>query len=325
MRFLFYFVVLLPATLVHAQHCRVAGQVFFADAAGHAITLKTDSGDLVNFSYDGATSFLAESGSQRDGSARRVTPEELNDGDLLCVGTSDPLVVTVTSRQAINAEQKKELAAWQADSLYGVVSGLDRKAQRIRLAVSVGGQNTSYVVDVSPNAAYWFFRRNAVNFRDAQTSSWDRIAPGDALYVRGTKGGAGQKFVASVIVSGGFRTFAATIETIEALDEVLHVHLVLSGNKRTFHIGPGELYAIEQAEAPAGGRTSGLHRIDAGDLQPGDTVLILGINDEQNSLRAGAVIVGFSASDILPPDPSQQMRWIFDSAPLGDATSGRKH
>ena len=71
-------------------------------------------------------------------------------------------MVTVTPRQEINAEQKKELAAWQADSLYGVVSGLDRKARRITLAVSIGDKTTSYSVDVSPNAAYWFFPRNTV-------------------------------------------------------------------------------------------------------------------------------------------------------------------
>ncbi len=279
----------------------------------HAITIKTDSGDLVNFNYDNTTSFL-----RSDAGANRVLPEQLNNGDRLCVRTVEPVVVTVTPRHEINAEQKKELAAWQEDSLYGVVSGLDRKARLITLAVSTGDKNTSYSVDVSPNATYWVFPRNAIRLSDAVTGSLDRVAPGDTLYVRGTKTGASQKFVATLIVSGGFRSFAATIETMEILDEQLRVRLIPSGNERTVHVGLGELYAIGRAKGAAAGEVHRLYRIDAADLQPGDTVLILGINEGPDSVRAGALIAGLSPFGVLPPDPSQQMRWIFDNIPLGD-------
>jgi hypothetical protein len=323
MRPLFYCVVFWSSILVHAQHCQIAGQVFFADAVDHTITLKTDSGDLVNFGYDSATSFLAAgSGSHRDADADRVppeqlSPEQLNNGDRLCVGTSEPRVVTVTPRTQIDAEQKKELTAWQADSLYGVVSGLDRNARLITLAVSAGDKTSSYSVGVSPNTAYWVFPRNMTGLSDAVTGSLDGVAPGDTLYIRGVKDGASQKFVASLIISGGFRSFAATIETMETLDERLHVRLVLSGNRRTVNISPGELYAIGQAGGAAAGQTRGLYRISAADLQPGDTVLILGIDEGKDSLRACALIAGFSPFGVLPSDPSQQMRWIFDHLPLG--------
>jgi hypothetical protein len=54
-------------------------------------------------------------------------------------------------------------------------------------------------------------------------------------------------------------------------------------------------------------------------IRLGDTVLILGINERQDSLRDGALIAGLSPFGVLPSDPSQQMRWIFDNIPLGDA------
>src|SRR3984957_2535709 len=120
MKLFFYFAVFWSASLVHAQNCRIAGQVSFIDAVDHTISVKTDSGDLVNFSYDGATSFvIAGSGSAQDTRVNRVPPEGLNNGDRLCVGRSDPLVVSVTPRRKIEAEQRKEIADWQADSLYG--------------------------------------------------------------------------------------------------------------------------------------------------------------------------------------------------------------
>ena len=249
---------------------------------------------------------------------QQLNPEQLNNGDRLCVRTSEPLEVTVTPRTEIDAEQRKELTAWQADSLYGVVSGLDRTARLITLAVSAGDQTSSYSVDVSPNTAYWFFPRNAIGLSDAVTGSLDRVAPGDILYVRGTKDAASQKFAASLIISGGFRSFVATIETMETLDEELHVRMVLSGNRRTVNISPEEFYAIGQAGGAAADQTRKLYRISAADLRAGDTVLILGIEEGKDSLRACALIAGFSPFGVLPSDPSQQMRWIFDHVSLGD-------
>ncbi len=328
MKLLFYVAVFWLTSLVHAQHCRIAGQVFFSDAIDDTISVKTDSGDLVNFNYDDTTSFLiAGSGSQQDARANRVPPEELNNGDRLCVGTSEPLVVTVTPRRKIEAEQRKELADWQADSLYGIVSGVDQKARQITLAVSAGNQTTSYSVDAGPNAAYWIIPRDSIHLSEAITGSLDRVAVGDALYLRGTKSVASQEFVANLLVTGGFRSFAATIESRETLNELMHVRLVLSGSRRIVHIGLGELYAIGQPGGAAAGKARRLYRISAADLQPGDTVLILGVDEGRDSLRACTLIAGFSPFGVLPPDPSQQMRWVFDNVALGDPflTSQRPH
>jgi hypothetical protein len=319
MKLWFYVAVFLPASLVDAQHCRIAGQVFFTDAVDHTISVKTDAGDLVNFSYDDTTSFLiAGSGSQQNTHADRVPPEELNNGDRVCVGTSEPLVVTVTPRREIEAQQRKEVADWQADSLYGVVSGVDQKVRRITLAVSEGNKTTNYSVDVGPNAAYWIIPRDTLQLSDAVTGSLNRVAVGDALYLRGTKSDASREFVANLLVTGGFRSFAATIESMETLNEQMHVRLVFSGNRKTVHIGLGELYAIGQKGGAAASEARSLYRIDAADLRPGDTVLILGVDEGHDSLRACALIAGFSPLGIFPPDPSKQMRWVFDNVPLRD-------
>lgn len=319
MKVLFCVAMFWPTTLVHAQNCQIAGQVFFADVVDHTISVKTDSGDLVNFNYNDVTNFLvAGSGSQQDAPANRIPPEELNNGDRLCVGTSEPLVVNVTPRGKIEARQRKEIADWQADSLYGIVSGLDPKARRITLVVSTGNKTTTYSVDVGANAAYWIIPRDTTHLSEAVTGSLDQVVAGDALYIRGTKTNAGPEFVANLVVSGGFRTFAATIESMETLNELMHVRLVLSGNRRTVHLGLGEFYAVGTVGSDAAaGKTRRLHRIDAADLQPGDTVLILGFDEGRDSLRACALIAGFSPFGVLPRDPTQQMRWVFDSVTLG--------
>jgi cytochrome c peroxidase len=51
-----------------------------------------------------------------------------------------------------------------------------------------------------------------------------------------------------------------------------------------------------------GGDARRLYRIEPADLQPGDTVLILGINGGKDTLRVSALIAGFSPFGVLPPD-----------------------
>jgi hypothetical protein len=320
MKHLFSVAMFCIATLVHAQNCRIAGQVFFADAVDHTVSIKTDAGDLVNFSYDDTTNFLiAGSRSQHDATANRMQPENLNNGDRLCVGMSEPLVVTVTPRRKIEDQQRNEIANWQADSLYGIVSGVDQKARRIELTVSAGNKTTGYSVDVSPTADYWIIPRDSIHLSDAVAGSLDRVAAGDTLYIRGAKGDAGRAFVASLLITGGFRSYAATIESMETLNELMHVRLVLSGNHRTVHTGLGEFYAVGKVERDtAASKAHRLYRMDAADLRPGDTILILGVDQGGDSLRALALIAGFSPFGVLPPDLGQQMRWVFDNVTLGE-------
>ena len=57
---LLLYVLISSTALVHAQDCRIVGQVFYADVLDLAIKIKVDSGDLVNFNYDNTTSFVRE-------------------------------------------------------------------------------------------------------------------------------------------------------------------------------------------------------------------------------------------------------------------------
>ena len=122
-----------------------------------------------------------------------------------------------------------------------------------------------------------------------------------------------------LVVSGGVRSFAATIEPTDPSDDLLHVRLIPSGKMRTVHIAFGEFYAIGRAGGASTGKGRRLYRMSVADLQRGDTVLILGVDQGDGSLHACALIAGFSPFAVLPPDPSQQMRWIFDNAALGDS------
>jgi len=284
MKPLFFLTVLCSVAFAQVPQCRIAGQVFFADVFDHRITVKTDPGDLVSFNYDATTHFV------RAGSA--LQPADLNNGDRLCLGMSQPLVVTVIPRAQIEADQRKELASWQADSLYGVVSEVDRRARRITLEVSIGSKTTRHPIELNPDAAYWLVPADLPCLSDAVPGSLDRISTGDRVYVRGSK--TGDVLEAYLVISGGFRSFAATIDTMEILDDAVRVHLAISGNPRTVHVRSGDLYTINPTSGASSNQTRQLYPIEAADLQPGDTALVFGVEQAQDSVGACALIVGFS-------------------------------
>src|SRR5207245_8595947 len=114
-------------------------------------------------------------------------------------------------------------------------SGLDLRTRTITLDRSVVGKAASYAVNVRPDAVCRRFPNDATRLKDAVAGSLDGIAAGDTVYVRGKKTSA-QHFAATLVVSGGFRSFAATIESMDVFDEELHVHTVLSGTARTVHL-----------------------------------------------------------------------------------------
>jgi hypothetical protein len=64
---------------------------------------------------------------------------------------------------------------------------------------------------------------------------------------------------------------------------------------RTVHIGLGELYAVGHAGGAATGKARHLYRIDVTDLRPGDTVLILGTDEGNDSLSGLGFDRGFLA------------------------------
>jgi len=77
------------ATAASDPSCQVSGQIFGTDIAAHTIMVKSDSGDLVNVSYDDATAFVRElPGSKPLADAPRVASQELAIGDRLCVQLS---------------------------------------------------------------------------------------------------------------------------------------------------------------------------------------------------------------------------------------------
>jgi hypothetical protein len=294
-----------------ASACQTAGQISGWDVLENTFTLKSDSGDYSDFRYDGSTTFTNGEASFR--------PEELNIDDRLCVEAfrADTRKIAsrvrVTSRVEIEARDKRELIRWQSESLFGTVKALDASNHTITVSVSASSDAS---VDVAGSVAFWMVPPSAEDPADTIRGSLDRLVIGDAIYVRGERVPGTPTMRARLIVSGGFRSFAGSLESMEPLKELVTIRDFRTGRSRSIHIFM-QFYTVGKTTA-SGMRDRRLYFATVGDLKKGDSVLVLGRENKQTgSVDAFALITGFSPGGILQPGPGQSSDWIFQAAGFG--------
>ena len=301
-----------------AASCLAAGQVSGWDILDHTLSLKSDSGHYSNFRYDGSTVFTSGEAILRPDQLGIV--EALNIDDRLCVESfrtdSQEMAsrIRVTSRAEIDARDKRELIRWQAESLFGTIKSLDRANHGITVSVSA---SSDVSVDAAGSVTFWILPAAADEPSDTVRGGWESLAPGDAIYVRGERVTGMPTMRARLIVSGGFRSFAGSVESMEPLTSVLQLRDFRSGRTRPVHFDFMSIYVVGKNTVP-GARDRRLYPATVGDMKEGDSVLILGReNDQTGVIDAFLLITGFSPGGVLQSGPGQSADWIFQAIGLG--------
>jgi hypothetical protein len=296
--------------------CRTAGQVFGWDVLGHTLTLKSDSGRYSDFRYDDRTTFTEGDASVRSDELGMI--RSLNIDDRLCVEAfwvESPEVasrVRVTSRTEIDARDKGELVHWQGNSVFGTIRSLDPAHHRI----TVSGLSSEVSVDAAGPVAFWIMPKAARAPAAALRGSWASLATGDNIYVHGDRVPGMRTMRAALIVSGGFRSLAGSVESMEPLESLLRLRDFRSGRSREIHFDFMSIYIVGRTVPGADNRR--LYPANIGDLKRGDSVLILGIENRQTGgVDAFQLITGFSPGGLLQPGAGQSADWIFRAAGFG--------
>jgi hypothetical protein len=306
------------ATTPPVAACQAAGQVAGWDIVGHTLSLKSDSGHYSDFRYDGSTTFTTANATFQPDELGLL--EGLNIDDRLCVeafraGSSETADrVRVTLRSDIDARDRRELIRWQSEALFGTVKALDQANHRITVHVSASSDVT---VDAAGSVAFWKLPTAADDPSETVYGNWESLAPGDAIYVRGERLTGIPTMRARLIVSGGFRSFAGSVESMEPLTSVLQLRDFRSGRTRPVHFDFMPIYVVGKNTAP-GARDRRLYPATVGDIKEGDSVLLLGReNDQAGGINAFLLITGFSPGGVLRPGPGQSADWIFQAIGFG--------
>ena len=298
--------------------CQAAGQIAGWDVFEHTLTLKSDSSHYSDFRYDDSTAFTTAGATFRPDELGLL--EGLNIDDRLCVeafradNKEIASRVRVTLRGEIDARDRRELIRWQSQALFGTVKALDQANHRITVRVSA---SSDVSIDAAGSVAFWILPAAADDPADTVHGGWESLAPGDAIYVRGERITGMPNMQARLIVSGGFRSFAGSVESMEPLTSVLQLRDFRSGRTRPVHFDFMSIYVVGRNAVP-GARDRRLYHATVGDMKKGDSVLLLGReNGQAGDINAFLLITGFSPGGVLQPGPGQSADWIFQAIGFG--------
>jgi hypothetical protein len=294
--------------------CLAVGQMSSWDALDRMLTVKSDAGDFFDLHYEDSSTFT-------DGKTT-LAPQDLNMDDRLCVETfGDPgqsvaSHVLVTRRFEIDLRDRQGLLEWQRDSVFGTVKSMDTTNDRIAVRTPRG---PDVMIDAVGPIASWTLPAQARDPADVIPSNWEKLTVGDEIYIRGDRVPGTGAIRARVIVSGGFRSFVGSIESMDPLKEFLHLRDFRSGSSRSMHFDFIPIYIVGSVSRSADRH---LYSATAGDLNEGDSVLVLGREDEKTGrIDAFLLITGFSRDGIVQAGPGQSSDWIFKALGFGGPPS----
>lgn len=203
------------------------GDVVSVDAA--KIVLQTKDG-VLNVLLSDKTEYKRVS--PENPSLKTATPAAFGD-----IGVGDKLVVSgimsddkrslparsvyLMRKTDLTEKDTKEKERWAA-GISGRVTSVDQTTGQIKVEVRNLLSSTTVVVTAKPDARFRRYANNSIKFSDAKVSSIGEIEVGDGLRARGDRSTDGASFMADEIISGGFRTIAGDVKSVDvARNEVV--------------------------------------------------------------------------------------------------------
>lgn len=221
--------VALSAAALLGQGANTTGVVEKVSAGDKQIVVKTEAGEI--------TVTLAP-----NGSVRRVPPGETSLQKAEVIPVTDVAVgdralvpgkpaegqttmtarlVVIMSKGEIAKKQASEKADWAKRGVIGTVTA----ASPDEIAITVHGVGAPKTLIIAPgaNCVVRRYAPDSVKFEDARASTLAEVHTGDQVRALGDKNADGTKLTAEEIVSGSFRTIAATVLSVDAAKKELRV------------------------------------------------------------------------------------------------------
>ena len=151
-------------------------------------------------------------------------------------GKSIAATTAVVMKKADVAEkQQHDREEWQKNGVAGVVKSVDAAASTITLSTGTLAANT-LTVHVGKDTIIRRYAPDSIKFDDAKPGTLDQIKAGDQLRARGAKSEDGKDLTAAEIVSGSFRSIAATFLSADAANSTISVTDLVSKRPVTLKV-----------------------------------------------------------------------------------------
>ncbi len=214
---------------------------------GNALTLTTDAGADINVVIQPTTRLVRTEPGQTD--LKTATAIQLSDvqvGDRMLAGgtaSDDGKSVSATSavvmkKSDVAEKQQHDREEWQRNGVGGVVKAVDVSTGMITLSTGTLGAPNTLGVKVSKDTIIRRYAPDSVKFDDAKPGTLEQVKVGDQLRARGTKSEDGKEMAAAEIVSGTFRSIAATVISSDAANNTITVTDLANKRAVTLKVAP---------------------------------------------------------------------------------------
>jgi uncharacterized protein DUF5666 len=212
--------------------------------AGRSLTVISDTGVSSAVSVDEATTCVRIEPGQTD--LKEATPIAFSDlqvGDRVLVRgplNEDGKSIRATSivavkKSAVSEKQSRERAEWQS-GVGGLVKAIDRSALTISVTTNGFSGSKQVLIHFTKDTVFRRYAPDSTRFDVSRISPSSDIQPGDQLRARGSRAENGAEFSATEVVSGTFRSIAATVISSDEAKGTLLVQDLASKSPLTLQV-----------------------------------------------------------------------------------------
>jgi len=291
-----------------AQDVRPIGVVQSIDTAAKRIKIKTDAGPEMTIAYDAQSRFVQVAPGAKDlANASTIKETDLAVGDRMLargrIGSeSNSFIATsiiVMSRADLAKKHTAERAEWERRGIGGQITAVNSASQEITIKAPASISDKPLVISLKQGAFLRRYAPNSVKFSDAVPSRFEELSIGDQVRALGTINEDRSRFTAEELVSGSFRTIAATVvEFIEkntivitelASSKRMQVQITRESTLRRLSPETTQMLAARNPGTPSNASPqiqSILEKLPAftvADLKPGDALIISCTNSSDSS------------------------------------------
>jgi|SRR5271157_800178 len=232
-----------PASSAAAPHSQVAGFVTAVDAQANQLSLKSDKGDAIAVTTTEKTLVLHLPPGESDVTkGNKVALSSLGVGDRVVAfyrGPADQKAIQATSlvvrtKADLALIAQKEQEDWQRRGTSGTVTAVDPTAKTLTIKA---GQR-SLAVATSEKTEFLRYAPDSAKFSDAKPGPFAEIKVGDQVRVLGDRTADAATIKAEKALSGAWRQFAATINSIDAAAGEIVIKDLASKKSLTIRVVP---------------------------------------------------------------------------------------
>jgi hypothetical protein len=309
-------------TTIAAQErsgCAVVGIVFDIDLQRRSLMLKDKTGFIGKVDVPAQVEVSKLGVGDAASRPGRITFADIHQNDLVCIegdpGDKQFTRISVVARSDSQRAQREVALLWQSSSVFGSILLIDRETRKMVVSPQIMHYPPPPTqINLPPDVQYRSYPPTALRIADASPIAFEDLQQGDTVYVRG-KGGAGEpNLQAALVLKGGMRAILGTL--LEVNGSSVRLQEFGTGRDLSIAIPSSMAYRTTRELTKAGGTIkfdeSKLAMVRFSDLQPGDTVLVLGsTNSNTNTWTGLGIISQFGHFGSVPTDTGHQLSWFL--------------